>query len=381
MKALPVYLDYNATTPLAPEVREAMLPYLGVLFGNPSSSHVYGRKALQAVAQAREEVALLIGASAEEIVFTGGATEANNLALLGVAKAVSPGKRQLIVSAIEHPAVLAPARELERQGWALAVLPVDSHGRLELPVLAQALRAETALVSVMLANNEIGTIQPIAAMARLTRACGVLLHTDAAQAAGKLPIDVDALGVDLLTLAGHKCYAPKGVGALYRRKGTPLVPIAFGAEQEQGLRPGTENVAAIVALGAAARLARDRQSESARQLMSRRDRLHDALARNIPGLVLNGHPEHRLPNTLHCSFPGLRASALLEAVADDVAASRGSACHEATEAVSGVMAAIGADAERASGAVRLSVGWPTTEAEIDRAATALISAWQRLQGA
>lgn len=250
----PIYLDFNATTPVAPEVLDAMLPWLRGEYGNPFSSHPFGRRAAQAVATARGHVADLIGANVREILLTGCATEANNLALLGVARALGIEKRHLVISAVEHPAVMAPALHLRDQGWALTVLPVDEFGMVSPNQLADALRPDTALVSVMHANNEVGTLQPIREIARITRERGILLHTDAAQSAGKLALNVDELGVDLLTLAGHKVYAPKGVGALYVRTGTPIRPILHGADQEQGLRPGTENVACIVALGAAAAL-------------------------------------------------------------------------------------------------------------------------------
>ncbi len=255
---VPVYLDYNATTPVAAEVLEAMLPYLRQHFGNPSSSHLYGKKAAQAVREAREAVAGLIGAAVDEIVFTGSATEANNLALLGVARALAGAKRHLVVSAVEHPSVIEPALHLQSEGWKLSVIPVDAYGRVDPAEVAAALRPDTALVSIMHANNEVGTIQPVAQIAAITKARGILLHTDAAQSAGKIPLDVDALGVDLLTLAGHKFYAPKGVGALYVRAGTPIKPIQFGAGQEHGLRSGTESVPQMVGLGAAARPARER---------------------------------------------------------------------------------------------------------------------------
>src|SRR5512134_704398 len=292
----PIYLDYNATTPVAPEVADAMLPFLREHFGNPSSSHPYGRFAAQAVAQARGHVAALIGARDDEIIFTGCATEANNLALLGVAHALRGAKRHLVVSAIEHPAVLAPATHLEAEGWGLSVVPVDCFGLVSPDEVARAIRPDTALVSVMHANNEVGTIQPIAEIARITRARGVLLHTDAAQTAGKIAVDVDALGVDLLTLAGHKFYAPKGVGALYVRTGTPIGNILFGASQERGLRPGTENVPAIAGLGAAAALARQRLPEAGARLRQTRDALHARLQDAVPGLALNGHATGRLPN-------------------------------------------------------------------------------------
>jgi len=374
----PVYLDYNATTPVAPEVLDAMLPWLRDQFGNPSSTHPYGRRAAQAVATARRQVADLIGAQPQEIVFTGCATEANNLALLGVAQALGTSRRHLVISAIEHPAVMAPAMVLREQGWDVTVLPVDPFGRISLEVFEQSLRVETALVSVMHANNEVGTTQPIREIARLTRDRGIVLHTDAAQSAGKLPLNVDELGVDLLTLAGHKFYAPKGVGALYVRSGTPIRSVLHGAEQEHGLRPGTESVASVVALGAAAMAAKRSLPAASEHLREMRDQLHQRLAAAVPDLHLNGHPEHRLPNTLHVSFPGVSGRALLGEAAEVVAASVGSACHSEHDAVSGVLAAMGADAARAAGAVRLSVGRGTTLEEVARAAEALVCAWQQM---
>ena len=372
----PVYLDYNATTPVAPEVLDAMLPWLREQFGNPSSSHSYGRRAAAAVEAARQQVADLIGAYAHEIVFTGCATEANNLALLGVAQSLRASKRHLVISVIEHPAVMAPAMALRAQGWDVTVVPVDGFGRVSPEVLAQALRPDTALVSVMHANNEVGTVQPIREIAQLTRERGILLHTDAAQSAGKLALNVDDLSVDLLTLAGHKFYAPKGIGALYVRGGTPIRCVLHGAEQEHGLRPGTENVAAIVALGAAAGLATRSLPAASQALQQVRDHLHQRLIAAVSGLRLNGHPEHRLPNTLHVSFPGVSGRALLAETADVVAASVGSACHSELDAVSGVLAAMGIDAGRAAGAVRLSVGRGTSREDVERAADALARGWQ-----
>lgn len=376
-----IYLDYNATTPVAPEVLDAMLPFLREQFGNPSSAHVYGRGPADAVARARAQVAALIAAQADEIVFTGCATEANNLALLGVAAAAVPGRRHLVVSAVEHPAVLAPAQQLAQHGWDVTVVAVDGTGRVSADAVAAALREDTALVSLMHANNEVGTLQPVAEIAALARARGIVVHTDAAQSIGKVSVDVDALGVDLLTIAGHKFYAPKGVGALYVRRGTPLAGALFGAGQERGVRPGTENVAGIVALGAAAALASRLLPGLADTLRTRRDRLHERLAQALPALALNGHPVHRLPNTLNVSFPGVSGRALLELAADDVAASVGSACHSEHDAVSGVLAAMGLDARRAAGAVRLSVGRTTSEADVERAAEALIRGWRQLSGA
>jgi cysteine desulfurase len=370
----PIYLDYNATTPVALEVADAIQPFLDVHFGNPSSSHVYGLFTRQAVAEARASVAELIHAKQNEIVFTGSATEANNLALLGVARALGQTKRHLVISAIEHPAVMQPAQHLREMGWELTIVPVDSYGRVDSRAVAAAVRPDTALVSIMHANNEVGTMQPIAEIARLVKPMGVLLHTDAAQSAGKVEIDVDVLGIDLLTLAGHKFYATKGVGALYVRAGTPIKPILYGADQEHGLRPGTENVPLIVGLGAAAKLARERLPATTQKLRTLRDALHERLAATVPGLVLNGHPVERLPNTLHVSFPGISGRELLSCVADQIAASVGSACHSEADAVSGVLAAMGCDANRARGAVRLSVGRMSTLEEIEVAATVLSEA-------
>jgi cysteine desulfurase len=374
----PVYLDYNATTPVATEVAEAIRSCLTELFGNPSSSHGRGQQAATRIASARDSVASLIGARPNEIVFTGCATEANNLALLGVARALRGTKRHLVISAIEHPAVSEPALHLQREGWDLTIVPVDSEGRVDPADVASAMRADTALVSIMHANNETGTLQAIAEIAAMIGTAGVVLHTDAAQSAGKVAVDVDALGVDLLTLAGHKFCATKGVGALYVRAGTPIQSILFGAGQESGIRPGTENVPAIVGLGVAAMLARERLPEAGTRMREMRDALHAHLQRAIPDLALNGHATERLPNTLHVSFPKVSGRELVKLVCKDVEASVGSACHSDQEVVSGVLAAMGFDARRAMGAVRLSTGWMTTMVEVERAAGALIAAWRHL---
>jgi len=376
---LPVYLDYNATTPVAPEVADAIEPFLRTHFGNPSSSHAYGRRAQEAVAQARAHIAALIGALESEIVFTGCATEANNLAILGVAKALRERRKHIVTSAIEHPAVMQPCRRLEDEGWDCTIMRVDGDGRADLDALARALRDDTALVTIMHANNEVGTLQEIAEIATMAHARGALVHTDAAQSIGKIPVDVATLGVDLLTIAGHKFYATKGVGALYVRLQTPIAPVMLGADHEQGLRPGTENVPAIVGLGEAARLARERQPAIEARLRRIRDLLHALLAEGAQGLTLNGHPEHRLPNTLNVSFPGVSGRELIHAVENDVAASVGSACHSDTGTVSGVLAAMGIGIDRALGAVRLSVGIYTTEEQVHHAATALIKGWRALR--
>jgi len=372
----PIYLDYNATTPVDPRVADAIEPYLRQHFGNPSSTHVYGRNAHAAVERARQQVATLIGAQVDEIVFTGCATEANNLAIRGAARALRDKGRHLITSAVEHPAVEQPFKRLGEDGWKVTVIPVDNHGLVDPAMLSAALCDDTVLVSIMHANNEVGTIQPVEEIASITRPRGILLHTDAAQSAGKIPISVDDLGVDLLTLAGHKFYAHKGVGVLYVRRGTPLQPVLVGAGHEAGLRPGTENVPAIAGMGEAASIATEHQPGKTQQLRQLRDQLHTRLAEAIPGLLLNGHPEQRLPNTLNLSFPGVDGRDVLALAAAEVAASVGSACHEESDAVSGVLGAMGIEVERARAAVRLSIGTPTTDTEIERAAKALISAWQ-----
>ena len=374
----PVYLDYNATTPVASEVADAVVPFLREHFGNPSSSHIYGERAKQAVEQARGEVAALIGAKAENIIFTGCATEANNLAILGVARALGGQKKHLITSTIEHPSVMQPFLRLCDEGWEVTILPVDGTGRVEPQDVEKALRPDTVLVSIMHANNEVGTIQSIAEISRLTRPRGILLHSDAAQSAGKIEVNVEYLGVDLLTLAGHKFYAPKGVGALFVRDTARVASVMAGAGHEYCLRPGTENVPFIVALGCAARLANDHLIETQVRLKTLRDQLHLQLQAGIPDLVLNGHAQARLPNTLNVSFPHVSGHELLEIAALEVAASTGSACHSGDHAVSGVLGAMGVSKENAVGAIRLSVGNYTSAADIDRAARALIAAWNQL---
>lgn len=378
----PIYLDYNATTPVAPEVAEAIQPFLFGMFGNPSSSHVYGRAAAEALARARHQVASLIGAEDDEIVFTGNATQASNLALLGVTAAIGGDdlrRRRIVVSAVEHPAVMQPARHLQAQGWKLHVVPVDGSGQVSMPSVAEALGPDTALVSIMHANNEVGTLQRIPEIAARARELGILMHTDAAQSAGKIDVDVNLLGVDLLSIAGHKLYAPKGIGALYVRRGTPIQGISFGAGQERGLHPGTENVALSVGLGAAAELARRTLVETGAGMRRHRDALQERLALLVPGLWVNGHAQDRLPNTLHISFPDVDGPDLLTA-APEVAASTGSACHSGHRQASGVLAAMSMPYEQARGAVRLSTGRGTTGQEVEQAARALARAWRQLTG-
>ena len=364
-----VYLDYNATTPIAPEVLEAMLPYLKEHFGNPSSGHAFGVRARQAVDAARAQVASLLACSPDEIVFTGGGTEANNLALFGVVEAAKISC--VIISAVEHPAVEEPCRALEKRGVEVVRLPVDGEGVVVLAELDRALaRPGRLLLSVLHANNETGALQPVGEIARRSHARGALVHTDAAQSVGKTDARVGELGVDLLSVAGHKLYAPKGVGALFVRAGTPLSAFARGAGHERGLRPGTENVASLVGLGAASELALTHPAGE--HLAAMAGRLLDGLRALVPGLALNGPAQQvgRLPNTLNVSAPGLLGRRWLEA-APEIAASTGSACHAGKDEPSGVLTAMGLSRERALGALRLSVGRPTTPEQIDEAIAAL----------
>jgi cysteine desulfurase len=370
----PIYLDYNATTPIAPDVLAAMWPYLEEHFGNPSSAHAYGAAAHRGVDQARAEVAELLGCAPDRIVFTGGGSEAINLAIKGLVLAARDRGDHVITSAVEHPAVINTCCYLERRfGVRLTVVPVDPHGLVDPKDVERAIEPGTLLISIMHANNEVGTIQPIEAIVELAHRRGVAVHTDAAQSVGKIPTGVDELGVDLLTVAGHKLYAPKGIGALYIRPGVQLDPLVHGASHEHGLRAGTENVPYMVALGAACALARRRVlAGDAERVRTLRDRLHGLLSSAIPALALNGHPELRLPNTLNVSFPDLDGEELLVRT-PSIAASTGSACHAGRTEPSGVLTAMGLDRARALGAVRLSLGYATTEAEVDAAASALVA--------
>ena len=373
-----IYLDYNATTPVAPEVARAMQPFLGSEFGNPSSDYPLGLRAAEAMGQARREVAALLNCAPEEIVFTGGATEANNTVLKGVA--LGRGGGRIITAAGEHPSVLAPCRFLESRGFSLTVLPVDGEGRVDPDDLRRALSPDTILISIMVGNNETGALQPLTQLAAVARKAGVLLHTDAAQGVGKVKVDLSKLPVDFLTVAGHKFYAPKGVGALFVRRGreSALTPLLHGASQEGGRRAGTENIPYPVALGEACRLVREGGAAAgAAHLKELRDLLWVRLQSGFPGLSLNGPETERLPNTLNVSFTGISGGELLAGV-PEVAASLGSACHAGRETVSPVLAAMGVSPERARGAVRFSVGRPTTRAEVEEAAALLIAAGRAL---
>ena len=361
-----IYLDYNATTPLDPNVFEAMLPYLREHFGNPSSGHWFGAQAKAAVEHAREQVAALLGADPSEIVFTSGGSESDNWAIKGIAEANRDRGNHIITSQIEHPAVLNTCRYLEGQGFRVTYLPVDGYGQVDPDDVVRAVTSRTILISIMHANNEAGTIQPIAAIGAMARERGIYFHTDAAQSVGKFPTDVEQLQVDLLTVAGHKLYAPKGVGALYVRRGTHIAPLIHGAGHEGGRRAGTENVAGVVGLGQACAIAAETMAETVERLRALRDRLHEGLATRVEGLHLNGHPTQRLPNTLNLSFEGLDGNTLLAAL-PEIAASTGSACHAGITEPSPVLTAMGVPPEIAVGAVRFSLGKWNDQEEIDQA--------------
>ena len=376
----PIYLDYNATTPHDPEVIAAMRPFFEEEFGNPSSSHYYGAKPKQAVIKAREQVAFLLNGQPEEIIFTSGGTESNNFAIKGCAQSLHHKGNHIITSQIEHPAVLEVCHFLETEGFEITYLPVDEFGLVSAADVAAAVKKQTILISVMHANNEVGTVEPITEIAQLAKKHGIALHTDAAQSVGKIPVDVNQLGVDLLSIAGHKVYAPKGVGALFMRKGVSLEPFMHGAGQESGRRAGTENTAYYVGLGAAMELAgRMMPRESSRQ-QSLRDRLYEGLKAQSSESVLAGDLEQRLPNTVNVCFPGLSGTKILEG-APEVWASTGAACHAGSEKASSVLTAMGLDPEVALGAIRLTVGRGTTEEDVDRAVDALIRSVRALRGA
>jgi len=365
----PIYLDHHSTTPVDPRVLDAMLPYFSEHYGNASSrSHAFGRTAAAAVEQARERVAQAIGASYSEVVFTAGATESNALAIKGSAQRW-PGAH-LVTSAIEHRSVLDACRRLQADGWSLTVLPVDRFGRVDPDDVRRALRPDTVLVSVMAANNEIGTLQPIGEIGAIVRASGALFHVDATQALGRMALDVDAASIDLLSLSAHKLYGPKGVGALYLRRRPRRVeplPLVEGGGQENGLRPGTLNVPAIVGMGVACELMVEATDAECARLRALRERLFAALARELDGVVLNGHPDERLAGNLNLGIDGVQADALLLGLAD-VAVSAGAACSTGSVKPSHVLEAIGAAGSGARAALRFGIGRFNTEEEIDRAA-------------
>jgi cysteine desulfurase len=366
--ARPIYLDYHATTPVDPRVLQEMLPYFTERFGNAASrQHAFGWEAQEAVDAARAKIARLINASPGEIIFTSGATESNNLAIKGCARSLRERGDHVITVATEHKSVLDSCRRLEQEGWKLTVVGVTSDGFVDLDELRRSLGDRTVLVSVMAANNEIGVIQPLAQVSEIVKGSGALLHTDAAQAAGKIPLDVDALGVDLLSLTGHKCYGPKGAGALYVRRRKPRLQLECmidGGGHENGLRSGTLNVPGIVGLGAAVDICRQEMPDESGRLSSLRDRLLEGLRRNLEGMRLNGATGHRLPHNLHVSFDDVDGESLLMALGD-IAVSTGSACSSGSQKPSHVLEAIGAVGDRAGASIRFGLGRWTSEADIE----------------
>jgi cysteine desulfurase len=359
-----VYLDNNATTPVDPAVAEKMVSFLREQFGNPSSLYPIGRKAKEALTESREAVAGFLGAHRSEITFTGSGTEADNLAIQGVLEAHAD-KTEIVTSAIEHPAVLETTKALEKKGITVRYAPVDSTGLVDLDFLRSAMTPRTALVSVMHANNELGTIQPIEEIARIAHDKGALFHTDAVQSFGKIPVDVDRLGVDLLTVSAHKIYGPKGIGALYVRRGTDILPFIHGGHQERGLRAGTENTAGIVGFGEAVRVLAERMKKDRERLEKLAGRLKVGIESRIPKVRFNGHPERRIKSTLNFAFPGLEAEAILLALATKgISVSTGSACSADSEEVSHVLLAIGLRPEIARSCIRMSLGRFNTDEDV-----------------
>lgn len=374
-----IYLDYNATTPIDPQVAQEMLPYIHGHYGNPSSSHSLGQTAKHAVEKAREQVAGLLGCSNEEILFTSGGSESNNMAIKGTAYTLRYKGDHIITSSIEHPAVLNPCKHLEEQGYRVSYLPVDANGIVRVDELERFTTDRTVLVSVMLANNETGTIQPLQEISRICRKHHILLHTDASQAVGKIPVLVDELGVDMLTIAGHKLYAPKGIGALYIRNGVTIEPLIHGAGHESGRRAGTENIIFDVALGKACEIAAEYLKENSVKDLT--DYFFSGLQR-IYGerIQLNGDPARKLPNTLNVSFIGINGSEILTELGNDVAASTGSACHSGLVTISPVLKAMDIPYEIARGAVRFSLGRTTSKDEIDEILHRLKVVQSKLEG-
>jgi cysteine desulfurase len=362
-----IYLDYAATTPTNPEVLKAMMPYLSDIFGNPSSIHSFGQETRAAVDEAKDKIATLIGASSDEIVFTGGGTEADNFAIKGIAYANEGNGNHIITTSIEHHAVVEPCRFLQRRGFEVTYLPVDQYGLVDPQDVKNAIIDKTILISVMHANNEIGTIEPIAEIGRIAREAGIYFHTDAVQTVGRIPVNVDDLGIDLLAMSAHKLYGPKGVGALYIRKGTKLTPFMNGGEQEQGRRAGTENVPAIVGFGKATEIANQDMDMEGKRLISLRDTLINGLISQIEHIRLNGHPTRRLPNNVNVSVESVEGeSMLLNLDLEGVAASSGSACSSGSLEPSYVLLAMGLSHELAHGSLRFSLGRESTEADISR---------------
>ncbi len=362
-----IYMDYNATTPIDERVLDSMLPYLREEFGNPSSIYSLAQRARKAVEEAREKLAKLLNCDPKEIIFTSGGTESDNFALKGIAYANQDKGKHIITSQIEHHAVLNTCKFLEKQGFQITYLPVDRYGVVELEALERSITPQTILISIMFANNEVGTIQPIKEIARIARKYGVYFHTDAVQAVGKIPIDVKELGIDLLSLSAHKFYGPKGVGALYVRRGVRIVPFIQGGEQEKGRRGGTENVAGIVGLGKAVEIAQEEMEEEEKRVRALRDQLEKGLLERIPEVILNGHPQNRLYNTLSICVKYVEGeSMLINLDREGICASSGSACTSGSLEPSHVLLAMGVPPEVAHGSLRFSLGKFNKEEDVER---------------
>jgi len=374
MEPLPenrIYLDHNATTPIDPAAVEAMKRVMEEDFGNPSSAYFLGQRAKELVEQARKDVASLLGCDPDELIFTSGGSESNNMVLKGLIDLRRPAEFHVITSAVEHPAILNPALYLMELGVEVTVLPVDRFGRVDPGDVRKAVRPGTVLISIMLANNETGTLQPLDEVVRIGRNHGIPVHTDAAQAVGKYPVDLRSLGVDLLTVAGHKLYAPKGVGALFVKRGITLTPLIHGASQEMGRRAGTENTLLAIGLGTACRVAEERLERDILHAETLRDRLQNLLFQGLDPLVLNGHPQERLPNTLNVSVPGIEGAKILDGI-PRLMASTGAACHDRSVKLSHVLSAMGVSPEAGMGALRFSVGRTNTMEQIETAARLII---------
>jgi cysteine desulfurase len=377
-----VYFDYNATTPLAPEVRDAIRDALDGVYGNASSVHHFGQQAKAALDEARSAVAHLVNGDPSEVVFTSGGTESDNFAIRGAAEALeATGRRHLIASAIEHEAILNTLKALARRGWRTTLLPVDASGVVDPDKLNEAMTDDTAIVSVMHANNEIGTVQPIAALASIAHARGALMHTDAVQSVGKIPVDVRALGVDLLSLSAHKFNGPKGAGVIWIKRGTRMQPTMTGGKHERNRRAGTENVPAIIGLGVAARLATAKLEREPPRIAALRDRLEDGILRGVTGTAVNGAGDRRVPNTTNISFDRVEAESLLIALdLEGIAVSTGSACSSGTLEPSHVLRAMGLPAHRTQNSLRFSLGMFSTEEEVDRVVEVLPRLVEKLRG-
>ncbi len=366
-----IYLDHNATTPVDPGAAKAMMPFMQEEFGNPSSPYPLGTRAEERLEQCREQVAMLLGCTSPEVVFTSGGSESNNMVLKGIVDLRNPENFHIITSAVEHPAIINPALFLEELGVSVTVLPVDTFGLVDPEEVRRAIKPNTSLISIMTANNETGTLQPIKDISQIAREHGIPLHSDAAQAIGKIPVDVNELGVDFLSVAGHKLYAPKGVGALFIREGQNLTPLIHGAGQEGGKRPGTENVILSVGLGVACQVARERLQEDMKNMKLMRDRLQTLLFSGLEDLVLNGHPERRLPNTLNVSVPHIEGDKILDGL-PTLYASTGAACHDRSVELSHVLSAMGVSPEVGMGALRLTVGRTNDMEQIEEAGRLIV---------